>query len=139
MFYYIVEKANLKIEDLKAPQQKACIFDQKPIILDGQMSMKVSLGDRTVTTTVFVKLMAPHQLLLSESVCRQLEIVSYRCVHPSVQTVETEKRSTAEFPTTEEGSTEEGPKPAASVKLISVVRLPAHHSTATPVKVEDLC
>ena len=50
------------------------------------MSMKVSLGDRTITTTVFVKLVAPHQLLLSKSVFRQLEIVSY---HPSVQTVET--------------------------------------------------
>jgi len=46
--------------------------------------------------------------------------------------------STAELSTTEEGSTEEGPKPAASVKLISVIRLPAHHSAAIPVKVEEL-
>ena len=50
------------------------------------MNMKVSLGDTTITTTVFVKLVAPHQLLLSESVCRLLEIVGY---HPNVQTVET--------------------------------------------------
>lgn len=76
LFYYIVEKANLKMEDLKAPQQKTCTFNQKPIILDGQMRMEVSLGDRNITTNVFVKLVAPRQLLLSESVCK-LEIVSY--------------------------------------------------------------
>ena len=77
---FVVEKTNLKIEDFKAPQLKACTYDQKPIILDGKMNMKVSLGDKTITTTVFVKLVAPHQLLLSESVCRQLEIVGY---HPT--------------------------------------------------------
>ena len=103
LFYYM---ANLKkIEDLKAQQQKVCTFDLNPIILDGQMSMKVSLGDRTVTTTVSVKLVAPHLLLLSETVCRFLEIVSYQ---PSVQTVETKRMSTVvELPTTEEESTEE--------------------------------
>jgi len=55
--------------------------------------MRVSLGDKTIATTTFVKLVAPHQLLLSESACRQLEIVGY---HPSVQAVETKSTSTEE-------------------------------------------
>ena len=39
---------------------------------------------RQLPTTVYVKLVAPDQLLLSETVCRLLGIVSY---HPSVQSV----------------------------------------------------
>ena len=47
--------------------------------------MKVSFGDKTIVTTVYVKLVAPDKLLLSETVCRLLGIVSY---HPNVQSVE---------------------------------------------------
>ena len=83
--------------------------------------MKISLGDKTIITSVFVKLVAPHQLLLSELVCRQLGIVT--CYH-SVQIIETRGMPTAvELSTTVEETTEEDPKLAArSVKLISVVQ-----------------
>ena len=114
LLYHIVEKANLKIEDLKAPQLKACIYDQKPIILDGQMNMKVSLGDKTITTTVFVKLVAPHQLLLSESVCRQLEIVGY---HPNAQTVETKSTLIVESSISGDNSVGKNSIPLAGVNL----------------------
>ena len=60
-------------------------YDQKPITLDGQMTMKVSFGDKTIVTTVYVKLVAPDRLLLSETVCHLLGIVIY---HPNVQSVE---------------------------------------------------
>jgi len=43
------------------------------------MNMKISLDDKMYAANVFVKLVAPYQLLLSESACRQLEIVDY---HP---------------------------------------------------------
>jgi len=135
LFYHIVEKANLKIEDLKAAQLKACTYDQKPIILDGQINMRVSLGDKTITTTIFVKLVAPHQLLLSESVCRQLEIVGY---HPSVQAIENKNTSTEESSPSGDMSTGKGTIPLAGVNLISAVRLPAYHSAAIPVEVEEL-
>ena len=47
--------------------------------------MKVSFCDKTIIATVYVKLVAPDQLLLSETVCRHLGIVNY---HPNVQSVE---------------------------------------------------
>ena len=85
LFYQIVSQGGLEIQSLKPAEQKACTYDQKPITLDGQMAMKVSFGDKTIVTTVYVKLVAPDKLLLSETVCCLLGIVSY---HPNVQSVE---------------------------------------------------
>ena len=39
LFYQIVTEAHLKVQSLKATQQKACTYDQKPISLDGQIDM----------------------------------------------------------------------------------------------------
>ena len=47
--------------------------------------MKVSFGDKTIIATVYVKLVAPDQLLLSETDCHYLGIVNY---HSNVQSVE---------------------------------------------------
>ena len=47
--------------------------------------MKIKFGEKVVSTTVYVKLVTPDQLLLSETVCYFLGIVSY---HPNVQFVE---------------------------------------------------
>ena len=47
--------------------------------------MKVSFGDKTIIATVYVMLVTPDQLLLSETVRRHLGIVNY---HPNVQSVE---------------------------------------------------
>jgi len=58
------------------------------------MDMKVSLGDKT-NTTVFVKLVAPHQLLLTESLAK---IVGY---HLGVQTFYTKSTSMVEPSTLE--------------------------------------
>ena len=85
LFYQIIAEAHLKVQSLKTAEQKACTYDQKPITLDGQMDMKISFGEKAISTTVYVKLVAPDQLLLSETVCCLLGIVSY---HPSVQSVE---------------------------------------------------
>ena len=85
LFYQRISESGLKVESLKPAEQKACTYDQKPIILDGQMDMKVSFGDKTIIATVYVKLVTPDQLLLSETACRHLGIVNY---HPNVQSVE---------------------------------------------------
>ena len=84
LFYQIVTEAHLKIHSLKAAEQKACTYDQKPITLDGQIDMKIGFGEK-VASTVYVKLFSPDQLLLPETVCHLLGIVSY---HPNVQFVE---------------------------------------------------
>ena len=84
LFYHIVETARLEESRLQPADLKACTYDQKPITLDGQMDLHISFSERVICTTVYVKLVAPDKLLLSEAVCCQLGIVSY---HPSVQSV----------------------------------------------------
>ena len=83
-FYDMVKEANLDIQLLKPTEQRACSYDQKPNTLDGQMDVEITFGDKTVVSTVFVKLVAPDELLFLENVCRILGIVSY---HPDVQRV----------------------------------------------------
>ena len=85
LFYHIVETAGLEESSLKPADLKGCTYDQKPINLDGQLDLHISFGERVICTTVYVKLVAPDQLLLSEAVCYKLGIVSY---HPSVQSVQ---------------------------------------------------
>ena len=46
--------------------------------------MMITFGGKTIVNTVFVKLVAPDKLLLSENVRRMLGVVSY---HPDVQPV----------------------------------------------------
>ena len=67
---------------MKDVGQKVCTYDQKPIALDGCINMKITFGEKNIVTTVYVKLVGPDQLLLSESACHRLGIVSY---HPEVQ------------------------------------------------------
>ena len=90
LFYHIVEKTGLDASQLKQPDHKTCTYDQTPITLDGQMDMTLSFGKEELQATVYVKLVTPDKLLLSEAVCRQLGIVNY---HPSVKAV---PRCTAE-------------------------------------------
>ena len=83
VFYQIVSDSDLDVLDLKpAEQVKACTYDRKPIHLDGQIDMEVSFDEKVITTTVYIKLVASDQLLLSEKVCHLLGIVNY---HPSVK------------------------------------------------------
>ena len=84
-FYDMMKEANLNINHLKPTEQRTCTYDQKPITLDGQIDMKITFGEKTIVSTVFVKLVAPDKLLLSENVCRMLGVVSY---HPDVQPVD---------------------------------------------------
>ena len=58
LFYQMVSQSGLKLQSLKPAEQKACTSDHKPIILDELMDMKVSFGDKTIITTVYVKLVS---------------------------------------------------------------------------------
>ena len=46
--------------------------------------MTLNFGEEVLHATVYVELVAPDQLLLSEAVCHQLGIVNY---HPSVKAI----------------------------------------------------
>ena len=84
------------------------------------MDMDISFADKTLSTTVYVKMDAHEQLLLSEGVCRQLGIVSY---HPSVTARKSTRKTTAIVPT-------------VRVKLIQSLRLPPSRGAVVPVKLE---
>ena len=56
-------------------------YDGKAFKLDGRIDLNITFEGRTMTTPVYVKMDAKDSLLLSEGVCRQLEIISY---HPEV-------------------------------------------------------
>jgi len=49
------------------------------------VDFNISFGEKTLCTTVYIKLVAPDALLLSEGVCHTLGVVSY---HPNVQAVQ---------------------------------------------------
>ena len=77
--------AGLEASKIRSADQRACSYDQKPITLDGQIDLNISFGENTLCTAVYIKLVAPDALLLSESVCRTLGVVSY---HPNVQVLQ---------------------------------------------------
>ena len=85
LLYHIVSTAGLEASKIRSADQRACAYDQKPITLDGQIDLNISFGENTLCTTVYIKLVAPDALLLSEAVCRTLGVVSY---HPNVQAVQ---------------------------------------------------
>ena len=85
LLYHIVSTAGLEASKIRSTGQRAYTYDQKPITLEGQIDLNISFGENRLCTTVYIKLVAPDALLLSEAVCRTLGVVSY---HPHVQVVQ---------------------------------------------------
>jgi len=65
LFYGMGKEANLDIQQLKPTEQKAYTYNQKPTTLAGQMDVNITFGDKTVVSTMFVKLVASDKLLAS--------------------------------------------------------------------------
>ena len=83
-FQEIATINNLKKEQFKPADRKACTYGHHPLNLDGQIDLHIKFGEKCICETVYVKLDAPDTLLLSENACCKLQIVSY---HPDVQPV----------------------------------------------------
>ena len=81
MFKRVAVVAKLKKRDFKPPDKTPHNYDQQPFRLDGRLELDISFGDKTMKTTIYVKMDAREPLLLSEGVCRQLEIIRY---HPYI-------------------------------------------------------
>ena len=77
LFKKVAMAARLKKKDFMKPDKMHRTYDQKAFRLDGRMDLDITFEDRTMHTPVYVKIDAHDQLLLSEGVCRQLEIFSY--------------------------------------------------------------
>ena len=73
--------AKLKKSKLKKVDKVPKTYDGKHFCLDGRMDLDVTFSGITMQTPVYIKLDASEQLLLSEGVCRQLELLTY---HPDV-------------------------------------------------------
>jgi hypothetical protein len=76
LFKKVATTARLKKRDFKTPDKTPRTYVHEPFTLDGMMELDVAFGEKTVRTTVYVKMDA-HDQLLSEGVCHQLEILSY--------------------------------------------------------------
>ena len=81
LFRKVATVARLKKKNLKPADKIPCNYDQWPFKLDGRMELTIAFGDKKRSTQVYIKLDAADQLLLSEGVCRLLDIVTY---HPAV-------------------------------------------------------
>ena len=79
MFKRVAAAARLRKRDFKAPDKTPHAYGQKSFKLDGHLDHDITFG--AMNTPIYVKMDAKEDLLLSEGVCRQLNIVTY---HPEV-------------------------------------------------------
>ena len=87
------------------------------------MELSVSCGEKVITTPIYIKMDAEDQLLLSEGLCRQLEIVAY---HSEVE-VE---------PTQQAPGREPAKVPVVRVRLVKSLRLLPRQSALVRVELE---
>ena len=120
-FKQVAAAAKLKKKDFKPPDQVPHNYDRRPFQLDGRVNLDIEFSDKAMTTPVYVKMDAHEQLLLSEGVCRQLEIISY---HPEVQVFPPpkEKESGAKI------ADQPCQVPSVRVQLVKGVRVPPNRS-----------
>ena len=88
---YLFKKlvSRMQKKDLKQPDKTPLAYNQQPFKLHGQMDLRITFWEKTMVTPVYIKMDAHDQLLLSEGVCRQLDIVRY---HPDVDKLNGEKK-----------------------------------------------
>ena len=82
LFKMIASVCKLKKKDFKKPDKIPKTYDRTPFSLNGRIELEITFEEKKMVTTVYVKMDAYDQLLLSEGVCRQLGILHY---HPSVR------------------------------------------------------
>ena len=116
LFKKIAAVSRLKKNDFRQPDKTPVTYNQQPFRLHGRMDLNITFGEKTMVTPVYIKMDAHDQLLLSEGVCRQLDIVRY---HPEVGEVNGQKKE--DFP-------------VARVRLVQSFLLRPYQSTIVPVR-----
>ena len=151
LFKKVATIARLKKRHFKKADKIPKTYDQKTFKLDGQMDLDITFEGRTICTPVYIKMDAVDQLLLSEGVCRQLEMVTF---HPKVERwrgcSKKSSKSSSSSPSTQEpltpeptqtSATTEARVPAIRVNLIQSVHFLPHQSQVVEVSLnsqEDL-
>ena len=122
LFKQVASVARLRKKDFKAADKTPCTYNRQPFHLDGRMDLDIVFGDKTMRTPVYIKMDAPDELLLSEGVCRQLDIVTY---HKDVCPRKVDRK----------GKDEKKVK-TVRVNMVQTVRFLPHQSLAVPVKID---
>ena len=95
------------------------------------MDVTISFESHDIRTTIYVKLQTPDQLL-SESVCRELDIVKYHLLVDSVKSKVMEGSDLRQ-----ENSNNKSENTIAKVKMIRTMHIPANHAAVVPIQVVD--
>ena len=149
LFKKVATVTKLKKRDFMKADKVPRTYDQRPFQLDGRMDLDIAFGDHTMKTPVYIKMDAHDQLLLSEGVCRQLEILHY---HPSVErwrggkrkltqqqtgssSLETRSGNQSDQSTTTQGDNHEqgATVPMVSVRLLQSTSVLPHQSKVVEV------
>ena len=77
LFKKLAALARLKKKDLKKPDKTPRSFDRKPISFDGRLDLGITFDGEMVNTPVHLKMDSAEELLLSEGMCRQFQIIRY--------------------------------------------------------------
>ena len=121
LFALIATAAKLRKRNFRKPDKVPRNYDGREFRLDGCMEMDITFHEKTITTTVYIKMDAVDQLLLSEGVCRQLGIVMY---HTSVVPRKTTRPKVATVP-------------SIKVSLVQSLKLPPSQCALVQVKLES--
>lgn len=127
LFQTVATVARLRKRDFQKPDRTPRTYDQKPFHIDGKIELDIEFSDKTMKTSVYVKLDAHDQLLLSEGVCRQLGIISY---HKEVQPVSSETSGTQG---TKLKKKQDASVPMVRVSLVQSLQILPHQSILATV------
>ena len=131
LFKKVAAVAKLKKRDFLKPDKVPRTYDLKPFRLEGKMMLTITFGDKSMRTAVYVKMDAHDQLLPSECVCRQLQIISY---HPDVK-VWRGGRQPSEQRTSTESTV--ALVPTDRVSLVHSIQVPPMQSVSVEVFVQN--
>ena len=123
LFALVAATAKLRKRNFRKPDKTPRSYDRRIFHLNGCMEMDITFQDKTMKTTVYIKMDAFDQLLLSEGVCRQLGLVTY---HPSLVSRRVPKLK-------EEAAL----VPSIRVSLVQSVKLLPSQSVLVPVRLES--
>ena len=75
LFKRITAVPRLKKQDFKRADNTLKRHDQRSFTLDGRLDLVIEFDNKVLHTPVYMKMDSPDQLLLPESVCRQLGVI----------------------------------------------------------------
>ena len=141
LFKKVATVNRLKKKDFK-PDKIPKTYSRETFTLDGVMELHVSFGERTMKTSVYIKMDAYDQLLLSEGVCRQLGIISYHSdVYPGKWKQKDDNKADNASSTDSVDNDGEGNVvvPTVRIQLETGVKLLPQHGTKVRIQTQGDC